>query len=67
MQNTPGFPFHLAEILEQNKYNKKSFIVAIFLCKYYRIKRNGTKLKYSSFPSKAMAPSLLFIQFRSIN
>lgn len=63
MQNMPGFPFHLAEMLEQNKYNKKSFIVATFLCKYYRIKRNGTKLQYSSFPSNAIDPSLLFMQF----
>lgn len=63
MQNMPGFPFSLAEILEQNKYNKKSFIVATFLCKYYRIKSNGTNVKYSSFPSKAMPPSFLFIEF----
>jgi len=63
MQNMSGFPFHLAEILEQNKYNKKSFIVTTFLWKYYRIKRNGTNMKYSSLPSKAMASSLLFIQF----
>lgn len=61
MQNMPGFPFSLAEILQQNKYNKKSIIAATFLCNYYRIKSNGTKAKYSSFLSKAMPPSLLFI------
>lgn len=67
IQNMPGLPFHLAEILKQDKYTKESFIVKTFFCKYSQMKRHGSTRKSSSLARKAMASSLLLPWFWRIN